>query len=532
MTDLSDSFRFNERWSQIVSHGALALMLAYAASVIAQPVRVLMPQWDVALIPYLAFVVALESILAYRMTRRYGLFSLEWLRYRLPEVVVILAALRIYVGLQSGLAVFWQEITGWWGSPWYGVFTPEYLAVVVILGTIWLLASLLAGDLFDLEGDEYLLKWGQVEEIPSDRPTAHRLLASRLIILGVMLMMIVGALKQDRVALPWFQPVQVVDVFPLLAYFFLALTLLSHSHFATLRASWAYERIPISRSLSARWTAFSLVFLLILQLAVLVLPTGYSMGLFAALSSAISWVMGLVVFLFTLLIYPLMYLLYLFRLLMGSDEPLPDLPAPPAPEALTPEVVVSSPSYWLEVVKTLAFWAILLGVIGYAVYLYARQNEQVLQALRRIPGVALLGRFWRWLRGRLQALGVGASQAVRAGLQRLRSARPAVDSSPWRFINLRRLSPRQRVLFFYLALVRRAGEVGLPRQPSQTPYEYAHTLAASEPEVDTDVASLTESFVEARYSRHDITPDKAGLVQRIWERLRRALRRKPRATDN
>ncbi len=47
------------------------------------------------------------------------------------------------------------------------------------------------------------------------------------------------------------------------------------------------------------------------------------------------------------------------------------------------------------------------------------------------------------------------------------------------FINPRRLSPRQKVIFYYLAMVRRAREAGLPRQDDQTPYEYARSLTSS-----------------------------------------------------
>ena len=49
----------------------------------------------------------------------------------------------------------------------------------------------------------------------------------------------------------------------------------------------------------------------------------------------------------------------------------------------------------------------------------------------------------------------------------------------WDFINLRRLTPRQKVLFYYLALVRRAKEAGIPRKDGQTPYEYARSLTSS-----------------------------------------------------
>jgi hypothetical protein len=92
-------------------------------------------------------------------------------------------------------------------------------------------------------------------------------------------------------------------------------------------------------------------------------------------------------------------------------------------------------------------------------------------------------------------------------------------------VNLRRLSPRQRVQFFYLAMVRRGGEAGVGRQPLHTPYEYAIILREGRPEVKDEVTGLTEEFVEARYSRREIALEEARLVQRYWDRIKRALRR-------
>jgi hypothetical protein len=80
------------------------------------------------------------------------------------------------------------------------------------------------------------------------------------------------------------------------------------------------------------------------------------------------------------------------------------------------------------------------------------------------------------------------------------------------------------VLFFYFALIRRGGEAGLSRKPSQTPYEYARSLDQSLPEVSESVDSMTESFMVARYSNHVVEADQAASVQSYWERVRRALK--------
>jgi hypothetical protein len=73
-------------------------------------------------------------------------------------------------------------------------------------------------------------------------------------------------------------------------------------------------------------------------------------------------------------------------------------------------------------------------------------------------------------------------------------------------------------------MVRRGGERGVPRKPAQTAYEYSHALKSYLPNVAGEVASLTDEFVEARYSRHEVPAERASLVKGYWERIRLALR--------
>jgi hypothetical protein len=75
-------------------------------------------------------------------------------------------------------------------------------------------------------------------------------------------------------------------------------------------------------------------------------------------------------------------------------------------------------------------------------------------------------------------------------------------------------------------MVRRGGEQGVARKPSQTPAEYALTLENALPNAGEDIESITDAFVEARYSRRQVDSTKANLVKAIWDRIRRALQAK------
>ena len=189
-----------------------------------------------------------------------------------------------------------------------------------------------------------------------------------------------------------------------------------------------------------------------------------------------------------------------------------------------------------------------LAVISFSIYYFLREHEELLVALRRVPFFDALARFLGSLRQWLGSANQQIASAVDESWQRLRQrfSRRGLQQS-WDYVNLRKMSPRQRVYFYYLALVRRGGERGLPRKAAQTPYEYSQVLsqALQQPsvlnlpasnlpssdappetnlsELEQDIGALTERFVDARYSLHPVTEQDASLVRRYWQRIRKFL---------
>jgi hypothetical protein len=91
---------------------------------------------------------------------------------------------------------------------------------------------------------------------------------------------------------------------------------------------------------------------------------------------------------------------------------------------------------------------------------------------------------------------------------------------------MRRFGPGSRFLAavtirrIYGNVVRMAAEVGYPRSKAQTPYEYLATLRQAFPASESDIATITEAYVNAHYGQ---VPDSEEEVQRIrdcWERTR------------
>jgi hypothetical protein len=184
---------------------------------------------------------------------------------------------------------------------------------------------------------------------------------------------------------------------------------------------------------------------------------------------------------------------------------------------------------WLEVVKSLLFWGFILGIVGYSIYalLTHRQGRLgpwatgSLFARLRAWGQALLS-LWRYLSGATRRAVRAATSAVATRL----GLRPGAMGPRPRWLSLRRLGPRELIVYFYLSILERAGRLGYRRGPGQTPQEYSQTLQARLPEVQDDLWPLTAAFQEARYSRHDIGPQHASPARLHWQRLKARLQRR------
>jgi hypothetical protein len=143
----------------------------------------------------------------------------------------------------------------------------------------------------------------------------------------------------------------------------------------------------------------------------------------------------------------------------------------------------------------------------------------------------LLDRFLGWVAGLLNQLQGRVNSSVQAGLKRIQALRSrGLKLILPGYLSLRHLSAREKILFYYLAMVRRGGEVGISRKPSQTPFEYSRNLSLKlereeGPGLGEDVQVLTDEFMEARYSLHQVADDQVGLVQKCWARIRKAFKR-------
>jgi hypothetical protein len=305
-----------------------------------------------------------------------------------------------------------------------------------------------------------------------------------------------------------------------------ALALLSQSQFINLHAIWGIQRISVSREVAGRWALYTLIFLLLIAGITTLLPTSYSLGVLTVLGYALSILLAVLLLIEQIVVSFILFLFSLPFLLLGAKAPAQKAPTAQSLQPKIPTQIAPDPAWW-EASKTVVFWALLAGILLFALITYLRQHQEILDELKKVRGWSWLVKLWEWLASLFGKVSNGIGQVVEAGRKRLRVRR--TDSADWfraGFLNLRQLDPRQRVYFFYLAFLRRSDESGLPRRLSQTPSEFAASLDSALPAAEPDIDALTAAFIEARYTPKPVEPEKANVVREYWERLKKALRTK------
>ena len=491
------------------------MMTCVAISVVGL-IRLLVPAWNPAYLLAAVFLISLEAIASNRLIRHHRLRGKRLLQFRAAEWVVILLALKLLSYLPRGADPLLRDLA-LWREDFSTFFTPEYVVAGLLAFFAWDGATFVGRDLDLLEAPP--------QYAPLDRQAILGRLMGRFFWGGILLLISSGLARLGLAALlDLAHPSVPGIILNALAYFVLGLLLLSQAHLSLLQINWRSQGIEAAPAIASRWAWFSLGFVGLVATLALLLPTGYSVGLLETLGAILGWILDVLFNIYLMLQFLILLLLsQLARLLFGVPALPPMIPpqGPPLPRELPP--VTPGPPL-LELIRSLLFWALVLGIVGYSLYNFVQYRRGLfLPLLGSRPWRALLATLralWRRFRGAVQVV---AEPLIR----RLASPRLAMPSGRRRlrpFLRLSSLTPRELVQYFYLSIVRRAARLGQPRQAHQTPYEYTASLSAHLPQAEHDLAVVTRAFVEARYSRHPVVREEASRVRRHWERVKAALR--------
>jgi len=530
----------DEAWQ--VSLFRLALIALLAASLAAGPALIragLGFAWPVYVIPAAA-IAGVFGVVTTSLLGRPAWRDRRGMTFRLGEVVLLLTVARLLV---------WVLYEGWPGPgalrAWLvhpGLFfTGEFLFAAFTLMLVWGFAVGTTADFLDLaiRPDEVAAQrsraWGDSKSqwrvaMPVSRSEILQRFALRWISFGLLLVVCAALTRIAITTTPagllraslrglGLRPEALAS---LVCYFLAGLLLMSHGRLAVLRARWFSQDVEINPTIINQWHRTSLLFVGLVALVALLLPLGRT----SWLAPAIEWLFALVirVIMVIALIFGALFelLARLLRALFGESggELRPAEPIPMPPPIPSQEEVASRLPPWLGGV---VLWLVVVLVAGFLLVSFLQSTGLHRSRL----GGWLLHMRLRW-RARRERYGLALTQQVNKAIGRLRRVRRRVSPASSIREGMRApATPRDKVRQYYLSAVQEATERGKPRPSHRTPLEYARDLAETWPEAQTDVTGLTEAFVDARYSEHEVDEQCATTAASTWRRLMQGLRRPP-----
>lgn len=532
-----EAFRFgSERRFRYVGYTLVFLMMACVVLTISILIHNILPDWHSGIIAGVLMFIAIDRLYTHRQWKSVTPFTSEWLMTFGAQVIVILLFSRFLLSYADGPNALVRDLSLFVRGFWFDIFTPEFIILIMLIVAIWELTTQFL-ELLDEIGFD--MKWASQEEpliVQDNVIPAHQRLVTLIFTAGIGLV-ILTALTRYNVRTIVTSPAGTASIelsrvsgaeAGALLYFIFGLALLSLSRLMSLQTHWNRVRIPVtSQNLPRQWVMYSLFFLFILAVFVSLLPAGDSVGLFAIIQTLFSFILAIFVFLAQLIVSLIVLIFSLPFLLLGKAVPLNTTSTPPVtPRFPIQPVVPATPNPTWELIKSILLWGALIVVVVFALVQFVKQHESLVTALRKSRLTNWLILAWQWLYKNVAQTQARFSDAIADGWRNLLSRLEMRRVMPrLNLLRLRSLDPRRRVYFFYLAMVRRGGEQGLPREPSQTPAEYAAQLQKALPTAGEDIDSITEAFIQARYSRQQVDSSKADFVKAIWERIRRALQR-------
>ena len=377
---------------EVITPLAIAGMLTCLAISLNQFILGIAPTWPGGVFAVLVFLVSLESIHAHRLLKRLQLYARDRIRYRFVEWVVILLAVRLSVYFSYGSERLASDLARW--SVNIGaLFDVGFVIRALLIVAVWVVGLVLATIMEELEASP-------IERMPSvtdpnhylrstmphhgriDRQARLNRIMTLFLVGGLILLMLAGMSRvdvRDLIVLGHSRSSGII--LNVLIYFVIGFLLISEARFTILKANWDLQSIPVRGPLGQRWLLLLSGFLLLVALISAVLPVGYSVGIIATVSTVVRWaiyvLVQIVFFVIFLFSYAIGLLLSLFS--TGSSQGAPAMRRAAPPQA--PTSVSAGPAPWWQLVRSLIFWTVLVGIIGYSLFHFAGYRLELLRKL-------------------------------------------------------------------------------------------------------------------------------------------------------
>lgn len=495
----------------------ITIMIMCLSISIVNMVRLVNPAWRGTYFLIGMLLTTVEAIYSYRVCQQFRKQHRSTLRYRLAEVAVLVLMLKLLSFMDKPMSRVGAELQAMWHSP-TTLLNVEFYLILCLAAIAWIAATETISD-FEALYDPYT---------SNTRPLAN--LAGHFFWGGAILMIISGITQWVILAgagslTDLQRPTLSGVIFNVLVYFTVGLVLLSQVNLTAFTVRWRVQNITVVPGLTKQWAKYGLIFLGLITLIAFLLPTRYSLGFLATAGIVVLLLIRVLVFIFQVIILLLTLPLAWLMSFLGLSLPQSGTASAPTLPPMPPSSP-GTPVPWLEVLRSLVFWLVALAITWYLVKSYLDDQPELVKRLKGFTLIGfiirLLAQFWELVKGWTRA-GLDMIPTAARGSELEQDNASATNI--WNWLGLRRLSPRERILYYYLNILKRAERHGSTRQADQTPYEYEPDLQQSVPNVQSEVHVLTDVFVRARYSQQGFTEKHARLVKQQWQQIRKALGR-------
>jgi hypothetical protein len=492
----------------------LAGMITCLSIAIVNLIKAFNPSWHGTYFLIGMILVTIEAIYSYLILRKQGRIRDRNFNYRLVEwgtMMLLLKALT-YVNAPWGATV--ADIQSWAAKP-INIFTMEFCIICVLSFLIWS-ATTNTMKAFDALFNQIIIKLKDFDPYSN--------LTNRFYYGGGLLIFISGASQWiSRSGLGVLTDINRPSIsgvfFNVLIYFVLGLILLSQTQLNILFTGWKLQKVDVSVDVIKRWAVYGITILVIVGVVVFFLPTSYTLGFLSSVKFMLQY--GIKVFIFlaqliwTAILFPLKWLLSLFPLDdVAFRKDFDDSPM------FSGGYEIGAPDS--DVAYSFIFWLVLLAIVVYLLRTYLKDHPEFVKWLKNFRlHYSWLIKLWQWLKGSVHAV----IELIPLPAIFHTDESDKITGSKRRRFRLGKMSTRQRIIYYYMSTLKNAEKSGFKRQYSQTPAEFALQIGKVLPDMNAEIGQLTESFVHARYSRHNLESKEAFLIKKIWKYVRSELRR-------
>ncbi len=514
----------SQRVFTFLNFGLVSAMLACLAFIMGKLVELLYPGWVVRGLWVLAFFIALESLVIHYTRYRYMKFIENPFLATAAEWVLLLLISKLFVMFQSGLVNFVPEILSWQKQFFESFFDIQYGLLLFLVLIIWVLARIFSQPMIQLEEDHDLMEQEKLGVTFNDRQDARRSLIGLIFILGFIMIGLTVMLKGNVKFVPFDKTPFKVFIFVLLAYFCLAFVFMALNQYNIMRARWYFNDISVHPDLAKRWLFYTLIFIALVFILIIFLPTNFTLGLYPALEAIfkiIIYIFGIIQF---ILLFPVAFIISIFNSLLGTEQT--NQPVQPVmPEFAPSDQTTTGVLPWWDIVKSILFWLVFIGVIILAVRYYINNRKGLKDFFKSIRIGRWVKDIWSWAKRGFRKISQFTAETAQKGYQQVRNFFSNRERKLPSLMDLiQRLPPRQAVILTYWDWVRWNKEHGLPRKGSQTPIEYAIALEKRWPGISNQLDLFTGQFILARYSRQPVGREQASEAQDLLTFLKDFIR--------